>query len=121
MKIDKIESLTIREVEDMRKEGKAELIIIKGHACYLVDLKGYFGYSVLVFKNNHHIHYANDYQLVTLKQHQVYLNSYAKTIDKVIELYGIQPYNSQFSSLQLVGQDDESYYCLLYTSPSPRD
>ena len=38
------------------------------------------------------------------------LNSYAKTIDKVIELYGIQPYNSQFSSLQLVGQDDESYY-----------
>ncbi|WP_368273466.1 DUF7659 family protein [Enterocloster bolteae] len=63
MKIDKIESLTIREVEDMRKEGKAELIIIKGHACYLVDLKGYFGYSVLVFKNNHHIHYANDYQL----------------------------------------------------------
>ena len=55
-------------------------------------------------------YYANDYQLVTLKQHQVYLNSYAKTIDKVIELYGIQPYNSQFSSLQLVGQDDESYY-----------
>ncbi|MFR2502038.1 MAG: hypothetical protein ACLS85_06105 [Coprobacillus cateniformis] len=44
-------------------------------------------------------YYANDYQLVTLKQHQVYLNSYAKTIDKVIELYGIQPYNSQFSSL----------------------
>ena len=55
-------------------------------------------------------YYANDYQLITLKQHQVYLNSYAKTIDKVIELYGIQPYNSQFSSLQLVGQDDESYY-----------
>lgn len=63
MTINEIEALTIEEVETMRIDGKAELLTIKEHNCYLVDLKGYFGYSVLVFKNNHHIHYANDYQL----------------------------------------------------------
>lgn len=63
MTIREIEELTIKEVETMREEGKAELLNIKEHDCYLVDLEGYFGYSVLVYKNNNHIHYANDYQL----------------------------------------------------------
>lgn len=63
MQIKGIEALTIKEVEEMRIEGKAELLNIKDHSCYLIDLEGYFGYSVLVFKNNYHIYYANDYQL----------------------------------------------------------
>lgn len=63
MTIQEIEALTIKEVEDMRKEGRAELLTIKEHNCYMVDLEDAFGYSVLVFKNNHYIHYANDYQL----------------------------------------------------------
>lgn len=63
MTIREIEELAIKDVETMREEGKAELLNIKEHYCYFVDLEGYFGYSVLVFKNNHHIHYANDYQL----------------------------------------------------------
>lgn len=63
MTIREIEELTIEEVEAIEKEGKAELLNIKEHNCYLVDLGGAFGYSVLVFKNNHYIHYANDYQL----------------------------------------------------------
>lgn len=63
MTIKEIEELTIKEVKAMEKEGKAELLNIKEHDCYLVDLGGGFGYSILVFKNNHHIHYANDYQL----------------------------------------------------------
>ncbi len=63
MTIKEIESLTIEELELLKKEGKAELLIIKEHNCYLVDLGEYFGYSVLVFKNNKHIYYANDYQL----------------------------------------------------------
>lgn len=63
MTIREIEVLIIEELETLRKEGKAELINIKEHNCYLTDLGEVFGYSVLVFKNNHHIHYANDYQL----------------------------------------------------------
>ena len=55
-------------------------------------------------------YYANDYQLITLKQHQIYLNDYPKVTDNITKLYGLQPYNSKFSSLQLVGQDDEFSY-----------
>lgn len=63
MTIREIEDFTMKSIEAMEKEGNAELLTIKEHNCYLVDLGGAFGYSVLVFKNNHHIHYANDYQL----------------------------------------------------------
>lgn len=55
-------------------------------------------------------YYENDYQLVTLKQHRLYLEQYPKIIDNIVELYGLQVYNSKFSTLQLVGQDDENYY-----------
>lgn len=54
--------------------------------------------------------YFNDYQVITLKHHRIYLDEYPKTIENVIKLYGLQPYNSKLSSLQLVGQDEESYY-----------
>ena len=40
-----------------------EKIIVKDHDVYFVDFGGYFGYSALVFKNGHHIYYANDYEL----------------------------------------------------------
>lgn len=63
MTISEIEALRIEELEKKREEGMAELLAIKGHDCFLVNLGGAFGYSVLVFKNNHHVHYANDYQL----------------------------------------------------------
>lgn len=36
---------------------------IKGHNIYFADLGDIYGYSCLVFKNNHSIHYANDYEL----------------------------------------------------------
>lgn len=55
-------------------------------------------------------YYANDYQVLNLKQHRLYLKEYTKSIDNIIKLYGLQPFNSQFSSLQLVGRDDESSY-----------
>ena len=63
MYISEIEALTEQDVIKLKEEGKAELLNIKEHNCYLVDLGEYFGYSVLVFKNNRHIYYANDYQL----------------------------------------------------------
>ena len=40
-----------------------EEMTIKEHDCFFVDFGGNFGYSVLVFKNAMHIHYANDYEL----------------------------------------------------------
>lgn len=63
MSIEDIENLKIEDVKRFEKEGRAEKINIKGHDCYLVNLGGHFKYSILVFKNNKHIYYANDYQL----------------------------------------------------------
>lgn len=59
IKISSIESLT----EAQAKEIALESMQIKEHTIYFVEFEGGFGYSCLVFKNNHHIHYANDYQL----------------------------------------------------------
>lgn len=63
MTIKDIENLKIEDIEKIEREGRAEKINIKGHDCYLIDLGEYFGYSILVFKNNRHIYYVNDYQL----------------------------------------------------------
>lgn len=57
--IDTIEKLTQAEAEALAEEK----IIIKEHECFLIDFEGYFGYSILVFKNGNHVHYANDYEL----------------------------------------------------------
>ena len=57
--IDMIREITEEEAKKLSLESEC----IKGHNVYFVDFDGGFGYSVLVYKNNHHIHYANDYQL----------------------------------------------------------
>lgn len=54
-----IEKITEAEAEKMALATET----IKEHNIYFVDFGGAFGYSALVFKNNHHICYANDYQL----------------------------------------------------------
>lgn len=54
-----IEKLTETEVQEIALEAME----IKGFNVYFVNLAGRFGYSCLVFKNNHHIRYADDYQL----------------------------------------------------------
>lgn len=54
--------------------------------------------------------YLDDYQLMTLKQHQSYLKNYPRDIQKPYELYGYLPFVSHFSSLQAIGQDENSYY-----------
>ena len=59
MNITKIENLTYEE----EKENALEHLVIKDHDCFFVDFGGYFGYSILVFKNGKHIYYANDYEL----------------------------------------------------------
>lgn len=59
--------MTITEIENLNfedaKKLAIEIINIKGHQCIFADLGEYFGYSVLVFRNNKHIYYVNDYQL----------------------------------------------------------
>ena len=57
--IDEIRALTIKETRQMA----IETMEIKEHECVFVDFGGYFGYSVLVFKNGKHIHYADDFEL----------------------------------------------------------
>lgn len=55
-------------------------------------------------------YYLNDYLLVTLKHHKSYIKNFSKEIDIFIKLYGMQPYRSAFSTLQLVGHDLENDY-----------
>ena len=59
MNIRDIEKLTYEEA----KRYALESMTIKDHDCFLVDFSGYFGYSILVFKNGKHIYHANDYEL----------------------------------------------------------
>ena len=59
MTITKIVALKESEVQKM----ESEKFTIKGFAVYLVDLGVHFGYSALVYKNNHQIKHANYYQL----------------------------------------------------------
>lgn len=49
--------------EDAAFDMAEDTTDIKDHHVYFVDFGGYFGYSVLLFKNGHHIYYANDYEL----------------------------------------------------------
>ena len=57
--IHNIESIS----EDFAKKICEESAILKGFSIYFVNFGGNFGYSYLVFKNSHHISYANDYEL----------------------------------------------------------
>lgn len=59
MNIKEIESLTLEEV----KNNALEHMEIKEHDCFFVDFDGYFGYSILVFKDGKHIYHVNDYEL----------------------------------------------------------
>lgn len=59
MNITQIEKLTYEEAKNIALEN----LTIKDHDCFLVDFSGYFGYSVLVFKNGKHIYHVNDYEL----------------------------------------------------------
>lgn len=57
--ISEIEGLT----EETIKPYILETMTIKDHNCYFCYFGEYFGYSIAVFKNGKHIHYANDYEL----------------------------------------------------------
>jgi len=98
MNIREIEALTEQDIIKLKEEGKAELLNIKEHNCYLVDLGEYFEYSVLVFKNNKHIYYANDYQL----HHR------NKSIEELKQWYIETLNNKLFTELELM-EDIQDY------------
>lgn len=80
-----IENLTY----DQAKEMAIETLNIKGHDCFLVDFGGYFGKSILVFKNKRHIHYANDYELhnewlVKEKGNEALKEYYIKKLNEIL-------------------------------------
>ena len=59
MNIREIENLTYEEAKNIALEN----LTIKEHDCFFVDFDGYFGYSILVFKDGKHIYHVNDYEL----------------------------------------------------------
>lgn len=60
-------ALAINDIELLTFDEAAEIALdyinIKDHDILFVDFGGYFGYSALVFKNEKHIYYANEYEL----------------------------------------------------------
>ena len=91
-----MKSSTIYEIEaltqDEAEQNKTKKHIIKGHECYLIDLGGYFGYSCIVFKNNHHIYFMNDYEL----HHQ------GKNRDELTAIYLEKMNNLLFTEAELM-------------------
>ena len=57
--------------------------------------------------------YSKDYSIMTLKQHHDYVSNYKAHIRSVIELYGYEVYNTDFSCLKVV-YEDERHICFYY-------
>ena len=94
--IHNIESLTEAQAAAMAMETTT----VKGHQIYFVDFGGYFGYSVLVFADGHHIKYANDYELHhNGKSHdelrELYLESLAHKLFTEDEMKTITDYKNE--------------------------
>ena len=91
-----IKNWTIKDIEAMTEETAKEMaietMVIKEHHVYFVDFGGYFGYSTLVFKNNHHIHYANDYQL----------HHYHETTEELKKIYINRLHNILFTESEIL-------------------
>lgn len=98
MTITEIEKLTYKEVEKIA----IEKLDIKGHECFIVDFGGYFGYSILVFKDKKHIYYANDYEL----HHHYLVEQEGK--EKLREFY-IQTLNHKLYTNEELLEEVQSY------------
>lgn len=59
MSIDNIENMTYEQAKSLAED----MMEIKEHDCFFVDLGERLGFSVLVYKEGRHIYYANDYEL----------------------------------------------------------
>lgn len=132
MKNANTKNYTIHDIEALTEEQAAEMAEemqnIKGHQVYFVDFGGYFGYSVLVFADGHHITHANDYALHhkckgRAELHAMYHNRLNKKlftieelktatnyVDKKAKEYYIRNYYSMrrdHISMFFIGSDEE--------------
>ena len=100
--INKIETLTYDEAKAMANDE----MIIKNHTCLFVDLGEDFGYSVLVFKNQKHIYFANDYEL----HHKYLIKENGKTEGrKLLKKAYIANLNNKLFTDEELMQDVSSY------------
>lgn len=65
--MNELKDYRINDIETLPEKDAARLaietLVIKGFNVYLIDFKGYFGYSACVYGNGRPIYYANDYEL----------------------------------------------------------
>ena len=78
---------TITEIEAITEIDAKELepitFDINDHKIYMVDFKGYFGFSALVFRNGKHLYYANDYELHHKdKTHEELIKWYLESLER---------------------------------------
>lgn len=99
--INKIEGLTYDEAKAMASDE----MIIKNHTCLFVDLGEDFGYSVLVFKNQKHIYFANDYEL----HHKYLIKENGKDGRKLLKKAYISSLNNKLFTDEELMQDVSSY------------
>lgn len=92
MKNSEVEALTEKAV----KKIATEHFDCKGHDCYIANLGDIFGLSALVFKNGHHIFYANQYYL---HYHHMY-----KEDEKLVQKYKKILNNILFSEDEILGK-----------------
>lgn len=96
-------NLTIKEIEaiteDKAKEYALTKKVINEHNVYFVDFEGHFGFSALVFKNDHHIYHANQYQLHF--EHMVKDFNYYNRIKWLMNKYTTILSNKLFTEKQL--------------------
>ena len=100
------EKMNITNIEALTEERAAELctekMVIKGFNVYFVNLGESFGHSYLVFKNGHHINYANDYEL-----HHHYMME-REGLD-ALKNYYVEQLNNKLYTEDEIGQPLKSY------------
>ena len=105
-KRDTMKEWTIADIENLTyskaKDIAVETMTIKEHEIFFVEFNGYFGYSVLVFKDEKHIRYANDYEL----HHNYFVKENGK--EKLKEMYIEMLNNKLYTDAEMM-QSCKSY------------
>lgn len=77
---------------------------------YISEMKHFHNIYIPYLEKFINERYIENYMMLVLKQHQLYIKQYSRDINKPYELYGYLPMLSSFSSLKALGEDDEYYY-----------
>ena len=119
-----MQNYTIREIEALTEEQAAELSTekteIKGHSVYFGNLGECFGFSVMVFMDGKHIHYANDYQLHHSTMNEEELRQYYidRLNDKLFTDQELLDNITSYDEYQRKNYFLQNYYPMRYESVS---